>query len=67
METRMPRTHGGYATASAIVFTLVALFQVYRAAVALPVQIGGTSIPVAASWGIAAFAALMAFWGWRSR
>jgi len=31
------------------------------------VQIGGTSVPVAASWGIAAFAAVMALWGWRSR
>lgn len=67
MEARMPRTHGGYATVSAIVFALVALFQVYRAAVALPVQIGAVSVPVALSWGIAAFAALMALWGWRSR
>jgi len=67
MDARMTRTHAGYATASAIVFTLVALFQVYRAVAALPVQIGGTSVPVAASWGIAAFAGLMALWGWRSR
>ena len=67
MGARMTRTQGGYATASAIVFTLVALFQVWRAAVGLPVQIGGTSVPVAASWGIAAFAAVMALWGWRSR
>ena len=67
MDARMTRTHAGYATASAIVFTLVALLQAYRAAAALPVQIGGTSVPVAASWGIAAFAALMALWGWRSR
>ena len=67
METRTSRTHGGYATVSAIVFSLVALFQVYRAAIALPVQIGSVSVPVAASWGIAVFAALMAFWGWRSR
>jgi hypothetical protein len=56
-----------YITLSALVFLLVALFQVYRAATGLPVQIGSLSIPVGASWGVALFAAVMSAWGWRSR
>ena len=59
--------HRSYVTASAIVFALVALFQVWRAATGLPVQIGGFSVPVAASWGVALFAGALSAWGWRSR
>ena len=60
-------SHRPYATASAVVFALVALFQVFRAATAMPVQIDGYLIPVAASWVIAVFAGSLAAWGWRSR
>ena len=63
----MNASHRPYATASATVFALVALFQVYRALVALPVSIDGHAIPVVASWGIALFAGALAVWGWRSR
>jgi uncharacterized protein (DUF486 family) len=63
----MNASHRTYATASATVFALVALFQVFRAVAALPVQINGFVVPVAASWGIALFAGALAAWGWRSR
>ena len=63
----MNGSHRTYATASATIFALVALFQAFRAAAALPVQIDGYAIPVAASWVIALFAGGLAAWGWRSR
>ena len=63
----MNASHRTYATASATIFALVALFQAFRAAAALPVSIDGRAIPVAVSWGIAVLTALLAAWGWRSR
>lgn len=57
----------GYVTVSAIVFALVALFQLWRAASGWPVAINRMDIPVAASFGIAAATGLLAIWGWRSR
>ena len=57
----------GYATASAVVFALVALFQLYRATMGLAVEIDHRMVPVALSWVIALFAGAMAVWGWRSR
>ena len=56
-----------YITVSATVFTLVALLQFWRAGAALPIQVGAWSLPVTASWIAGAVAALLAFWGWRSR
>ena len=56
-----------YATTSAVVFALVALFQLYRATMGLVVEIDHRMVPVAISWAIALFAGAMAFWGWRSR
>ena len=66
MEARHP-ARSGYATVSAIVFLLVAVVQVVRAANGWPVHIDGVEVPVVASWGVAAFATFMAAWGWRSR
>jgi hypothetical protein len=57
----------GYATASAILFALLAIVQALRAATGIPVEIDGRLVPYAASWAIAVFATLMAAWGWRSR
>jgi hypothetical protein len=57
----------GYTTISTIVFTLVALFQVWRALAGFSVEINHNQLPVAASWGLAAVAAVLAVWGWRSR
>ena len=56
-----------YITVSAIVFSLVALLQFWRAAAALPIQVGPWSLPVAASWIAGMVAALLASWGWRCR
>ena len=63
----MNASHRTYATASATIFALVALFQAFRAIAALPVSIDGRAIPVVASWVIAVFAGVLAVWGWRSR
>jgi len=63
----MNASHRTYATASATIFALVALFQAFRAAAALPVQIDGHAVPVALSWLLALFAGGLAAWGWRSR
>ncbi len=57
----------GYATASAVVFTLVAALQLWRAISGWSVEINHYAVPVAISWGIAALAGLLAIWGWRSR
>ena len=57
----------GYTTVSATVFTLVALVQGWRAATGFPVEINHYLLPATASWGIAAIAAVLAAWGWRSR
>lgn len=56
-----------YTTVSATVFTVVALVQFWRAASALPVQVGQWPLPVTASWIAGAVATLLALWGWRSR
>jgi hypothetical protein len=56
-----------YVTVSATLFTLIALVQYWRAASGLPVQVGPWSLPLAASWIAGTVAALLAFWGWRSR
>jgi len=63
----MATSHRGYVTASAIVFTVVALLQAWRALVGAPVEIGGQAIPVAASWVAALVAGSLAAWGWRTR
>ncbi|BCT91295.1 hypothetical protein LYSHEL_03190 [Lysobacter helvus] len=63
----MNASHRTYATASATIFALVALFQAFRAVAALPVSIDGRAVPVVASWVVAVLAAALAVWGWRSR
>ena len=60
-------TQRGYVTASALVFTVVALLQAWRAAVGAPVEIAGTAVPVLFSWIAAVVAGGLAVWGWRTR
>jgi len=60
-------TQRGYVTASALVFTIVALLQAWRAAVGAPVEIAGMAIPVMFSWVAAVVAGGLAIWGWRTR
>jgi len=56
-----------YVTVSASLFTFIAAVQFWRAASALPVQVGQWPLPVTASWIAGTVAALLAIWGWRSR
>jgi len=60
-------SHRPFTTVAAIVFTIVALLQAWRAFAGIPLDIGGTAIPVAASWVAALFAGALALWGWRTR
>ena len=48
-------------------FTALALIQGTRAVLGWPVAINGYAVPVAASAVVALVAALLAFWGWRTR
>ena len=59
-------THS-YTRISALVFTIVALLQGWRAASGFDVVIGGWTLPIAASWAACIVAAALAVWGWRAR
>ncbi len=63
----MTTSNRGYTTASAVVFTLATVIQLWRALSGWPVEINHYSVPVAASWGVATLTGLLALWGWRSR
>ena len=56
-----------YCRVSALIFSVVALLQAYRASLGLPLDVGQFEIPVAASWFAAVVAGAMAVWGWRQR
>ena len=56
-----------YTRISALVFTIVALLQAWRAASGWPVQIGDFAVPVSFSWIACVVAGALAAWGWRSR
>ena len=50
-----------------VLFAALALVQGARAALGWSVVIDGYAVPVAASAVIAVVAALLAYWGWRTR
>jgi hypothetical protein len=52
---------------AATLFGLVALAHLARIALALPVQIGTTDIPVWVSWAGLVVAGALSVWGFRSR
>lgn len=52
---------------AAIIFGIVALGHVVRIALALPVQIGATSVPMWVSWVGLIVAGALSVWGFRSR
>ena len=57
-------TAANYSLLAAIIFALVAILQLVRAAKALPVTIGQTSVPIWASWiacGVALILASLGF------
>jgi hypothetical protein len=56
-----------YTRISALVFTIVAVLQGWRAASGFPIVIDGWNLPVAASWAACIVAAVLAAWGWRAR
>ena len=58
--------HAKYAVVSGVIFGLVAILQVCRALVGLPVQIGSFAVPVGASWVAAVVAGGLCFWAFRS-
>lgn len=57
-------TAANYSVLAAIIFSLVAILQIVRAAARLPVTIGQTSIPIWASWVAAAVAVILAWLGY---
>jgi hypothetical protein len=56
-----------YHLITASLFALIALLQLARGVLGFPLQIDGFAVPVAFAWPLAAIAAGLAFWGWRSR
>ena len=57
-----------YSTLAALIFTLVALVQLARAAVLhFPVVIADHDLPIAVSWVLFALAALLALLGFTAR
>ena len=56
-------TAAGYSLLAAVVFSLVAILQIVRAVMRLPVTVGQTSIPVWASWVACAVAIVLAWLG----
>ena len=56
----------GYRTVSGVVFGLMALGQVARAAIQVPVQVGGTSIPIWISWVAVVVTGSLCVWAFRS-
>ena len=55
-----------YRTVSGVVFGLIALAQGIRAVMQVPVQVGTTMIPVAASWVAVVVAGGLCVWAFRS-
>lgn len=56
-----------YTRISALVFTVVAVLQGWRAAAGLALAIDGWTVPVAVSWAACIVAGALAIWGWRAR
>ena len=55
----------GYLMLSGCVFLLVAVMHAWRAIAALPVVVGGTSLPVWGSWVAVVVAGGLSAWGFR--
>lgn len=57
-------TAANFALLAAAIFALVAILQMVRAVLRLPVTIGRTSIPVSASWVACGIAIMLAWLGY---
>ena len=56
-----------YSRVSGCIFAAIAILQAVRAIRAVPVQIGGTAVPIWPSWIAVAVAGTMSVWAFRSR
>jgi hypothetical protein len=56
-----------YVMVSGAIFGLLALAQLFRAAMQMPVQIGSVSVPVWVSWVAVVLAGSMSTWAFASR
>ena len=56
-----------YIVVSGLIFGVVAVAQVLRAAMQLPVHVGGFEVPVWASWIAAVVAGSLCVWAFRSK
>jgi hypothetical protein len=56
----------GYRTVSGVAFGLIALGQGTRAALQVPAQVGGTSIPIWISWVAVVVTGALCVWAFRS-
>lgn len=56
-----------YARLAALVFTLAAAAQLWRAYTAMPAMIGGNEVPVIASWIAGGVLSVLALLGFTSR
>jgi hypothetical protein len=56
-----------YTVVSGLVFGLVAVLQLMRAVMQLPVHVGSHEVPVVASWVAAVVAGSLCVWAFRSK
>jgi hypothetical protein len=56
-----------YVVVSGVIFGLIALAQLYRAVAQVPIQVGGTEIPVWVSWAAVVLIGSMSIWAFASR
>jgi 4'-phosphopantetheinyl transferase EntD len=59
--------HVSYRHVSGCIFAVIAILQAARAIRAVPVQLGGTAVPIWPSWIVAALAGSLSVWAFRSR
>jgi len=57
-------TAANYSLLAAVVFAVVAILQMVRAVMGLPVTIGRTSVPISASWVACGVAIILAWLGY---
>ena len=58
---------GKYVVVSGAIFGLIAIIQVCRALLQLPVHVGGFAVPVLASWVAALVSGGLCIWAFKSR
>ena len=56
-----------YIVVSGLIFGVVAVAQVLRAAMQVPAHVGGFEIPIWASWVVAVVAGSLCVWAFRSQ